>query len=67
MARQQKAVALELRAATSLARLWQQSRPEQAYQILSTVYCQFSEGLDTLDLQEAKGLLAEFPAIVHLP
>jgi DNA-binding SARP family transcriptional activator/predicted ATPase len=59
IARQQQVRALELRAATSLARLWRQSQTDQACRMLSAVYCQFDEGFDTLDLQEAKALLAE--------
>jgi adenylate cyclase len=59
IARQQRARSLELRAAMSLARLWQQSQPVEAYNLLKTIYDSFSEGFDTLDLQEAKALLAE--------
>jgi predicted ATPase len=58
-ARHQQGRTLELRAATSLARFWRQSRREQAGQLLSAIYRQFDEGFDTLDLQEAKALLAE--------
>ena len=59
MARQQQAKSWELRAATSLARLWQQQakRPE-AHALLAPVYAWFTEGFDTADLQEAKALLA---------
>ena len=59
IARQQHSAALELRAATSLARLWQPQQPEQARHILSAVYARFDEGYETLDLQKAKSLLAE--------
>ena len=54
----QQAKSLELRAATSLARLWQQQgkRPE-AHDLLAPVYSWFTEGFDTADLQEAKALL----------
>ena len=58
IARQQQAKSWELRAATSLARLWQkQGRPEQARQVLDPVYNWFTEGLDTLDLIGARSLL----------
>jgi tetratricopeptide (TPR) repeat protein len=57
-ARQQKARSLELRAAASLARLWQQQgRIAEAHQRLSDIYHWFTEGFDTADLQEAKALL----------
>jgi adenylate cyclase len=59
IARRQQARALELRAANSLAQLWRQNRPDQAFQLLSTVYRQFDRDQDTLDLQEAKALLAD--------
>jgi predicted ATPase len=48
----------ELRAATSLARLWQrQGKREQGHKLLVLVYDWFTEGLDTADLQKAKALL----------
>jgi class 3 adenylate cyclase/predicted ATPase len=51
---------LELRAATSLARLWQQQgKQKEAYDQLAPVYSWFTEGFDTADLQEAKTLLQE--------
>jgi predicted ATPase/class 3 adenylate cyclase len=60
IARQQQAKSLELRAATSLARLWQsQSKRQDAYDMLSPVYEWFTEGFDTADLQEAKALIDE--------
>jgi predicted ATPase len=56
----QEAKALELRAATSLARLWQQQdKCQDAYDLLAPVYNWFTEGFDTADLQEAKQLLDE--------
>jgi len=60
IARTQHAKSLELRAATSLARLWQQQgKKTEAYQLLFPVYNWFTEGFDTKDLQEAKALLDE--------
>jgi predicted ATPase len=60
IAHRQQAKSLELRAAMSLARLWQQQgkRPE-AQALLAPVYGWFTEGFDTADLQEAKALLEE--------
>ena len=58
VARSQGAKSLELRAATSLARLWQsQAKGHDARDLLASVYDWFSEGFDTLDLKEAKTLL----------
>ncbi|MBI3798878.1 MAG: hypothetical protein HY268_18175, partial [Deltaproteobacteria bacterium] len=60
VARQQQAKSLELRAAMSLARLWQhQGKKEAARQMLAEIYHWFTEGFDTKDLQEAKALLEE--------
>ena len=60
-AQSQQAKSLELRAATSLSRLWQrQSKPDQARSVLEGVYGWFTEGFDTADLQEAKSLLETF-------
>ena len=57
-ARQQGAKSLELRAAVSLARLWQtQGKAAHAQQLLTGIYDWFSEGFDTPDLQEAGALL----------
>ena len=58
IAQQQQAKSLELRAASSLARLWQrQGKIAEAWALLSKVYNWFTEGFDTADLQEAKALL----------
>ena len=58
VARRQQAKSLELRAAMSLARLWQrQGKHTEAYELLAPVYNWFTEGFDTADLQEAKTLL----------
>jgi predicted ATPase len=58
LARSLPAKSWELRAATSLARLWQQlGKCDEAYQLLAVVYDWFTEGFDTADLQEAKALL----------
>ena len=58
IARGQQAKSLELRAAMSLARLWQrQGKRAEAYDLLADVYGWFTEGFDTPDLQEAKALL----------
>jgi predicted ATPase len=60
IARSQEAKAWELRAATSLARLWQsQGKHQDAYDLLAPVYDWFTEGFDTADLREAKQLLDE--------
>lgn len=61
IARQQQAKSLELRAVTSLGRLWQnQGKKEEARQLLAEIYGWFTEGFDTRDLKEAKALLEEF-------
>jgi predicted ATPase len=60
IARRQQAKSLELRAAVSLSRLWQQQgKREEAHELLAPVYGWFAEGFDTADLQEAKALLQE--------
>jgi predicted ATPase len=60
VARQQGAKFWELRASTSLARLWRdQGKPDDARDLLAPVYGWFTEGFDTQDLKEAKTLLDE--------
>jgi hypothetical protein len=60
IARRPQAKSLELRAATSLSRLWQaQGRPEEARQSLAQVYGRVGEGFATADLREARALLDE--------
>jgi predicted ATPase len=60
IARRQQAQSWELRAATSLAQLWQQQgKRAEARELLVPVYGWFTEGFDTADLQEAKVLLEE--------
>jgi class 3 adenylate cyclase/predicted ATPase len=60
VARRQEARSLELRAAMSLGRLWQQQgKRDEAHQLLAPIYSWFTEGFDTADLQEAKALLKE--------
>jgi predicted ATPase len=60
VARHQQAKSLELRAAMSLARLWQQQgKRAEAYALLVPIYGWFTEGFDTADLQEAQALLGE--------
>ena len=58
--RQQQAKSLELRAATSLSRLWhRQGKRQAAHQLLAETYGWFTEGFDTEDLREAKAWLDE--------
>jgi predicted ATPase len=57
VARRQQAKSWELRAAMSLARLWQcQGKQAEAHELLAPIYGWFTEGFDTADLQEAKAL-----------
>jgi class 3 adenylate cyclase/predicted ATPase len=60
ISRGQQAKSLELRAATSLSRLWWgQGKKSEACRMLQEIYGWFTEGFDTADLQDAKALLAE--------
>jgi predicted ATPase len=58
IAREQQAKSLELRAAMSLCRSWQQrGKRDEAQDLLAPIYNWFTEGFDTSDLKEAKALL----------
>jgi predicted ATPase len=60
IARRQQAKSLELRAAMSLGRLWQQQgKRDEAQALLAPSYGWFTEGFETADLQDAKTLLDE--------
>ena len=60
VAHRQEAKSLELRAAMSLSRLWQQQgKRQEAHDLLAPLYGWFTEGFDTADLQEARVLLDE--------
>jgi predicted ATPase len=58
LARAYQSRSLELRAATSFARLWaEQGERQKAHDLLAPVYGWFTEGFDTADLKDAKALL----------
>jgi predicted ATPase/class 3 adenylate cyclase len=58
IARRQQAKSLELRAAMSLSRLWQQQgKRAEAYDLLAPIYGWFTKGFETADLREARALL----------
>jgi class 3 adenylate cyclase/predicted ATPase len=60
IARERAAKSWELRAGIKLARLWcDQGKRQQARDLLAPIYGWFTEGFDTLDLQEARALLNE--------
>jgi predicted ATPase len=64
IAQNQQAKSWELRAATSLARLWQQQgKRQEVYDLLAPVYGCFTEGFDTADLKDAKTLLDEWSEV----
>jgi predicted ATPase len=64
IARLQQARSWELRAATSITRLWRdQGKLQQARELLAPIYGWFTEGFDTLDLKEAKALLEELSGV----
>jgi hypothetical protein len=63
IARQREVRSLELRAATSLARLWrQQGMQQRASAALLSVYAWFTDGLELADLVQARALLDELAA-----
>ena len=60
IAQRQSSKSWELRAATSMARLWRdQGKRDEARELLAPIYGWFTEGFDTRDLKEAKKLLDE--------
>jgi predicted ATPase len=60
IARGQSALSWELRAATSLARLWRRhGRAAEAFALLAATYGKFTEGFDTSDLIHARSLMAD--------
>ena len=64
----QQAKWFELRAATSLARLWhRQGKTEKALATLAKSYSWFTEGFDTADLEDAKSLLGRLTESMYLP
>ncbi len=68
IAGQQEAKSWELRAATSLARLWQShGKLNEARELLAPVHEWFTEGFDTADLVEAKALLEALSTEIGLP
>ena len=57
-ARRQGALSWELRAGTSLARMWRdQGRSQKARELLASVYDRFTEGFESADLKVAKAML----------
>ena len=65
VARRQRAKSFELRAATSLSRLWaRQGKASEARALLAEVYVRFTEGFDTPDLKDARALLEELERAV---
>jgi adenylate cyclase len=64
ISRRQASKSLELRAATSLSRLWhRQGRVAEARGLLSDAYGWFTEGFDTPDLKDAKELLEQLQPV----
>lgn len=68
IAQRQGAKSLELRASTSLSRLWsEQEKTREAQALLSGIYNSFTEGFESGDLREARALLGELAAGDHGP
>lgn len=68
VSRRQQAKSLELRAATSMARLWlKQGKPDDARRLLEEVYQWFTEGFDTPDLRDARELLHSLTGVQEAP
>jgi predicted ATPase len=66
IARRQRAKAWELRAATSLARMWRrQDKCQDAQQMLAEIDCWFSEGFETSDLKDASLMTSVNPRTRH--
>ncbi|GJM29623.1 MAG: adenylate cyclase [Cyclobacteriaceae bacterium] len=66
VSRDQSAKTFELRASKELAQFWhQQGKSQQAYELLAGAYNWFTEGYDSVDLKEAKSVLATFKPEVH--
>jgi class 3 adenylate cyclase len=64
IAKSQSAKLWELRAATSLARLWiEQARQSEAQDLLAPIYAWFTEGFEMEDLKEARALLIRLGAL----
>ena len=62
VARAQQAKSWELRAATSMSRMWRDlCKRQQARDLLAPIFGWFTEGFDTLDLKDAKALLDDLP------
>ena len=60
LARSRAEKSLELRAATSLVRLWRgQGKSQEAFHLLADIYGFFTEGFETRDLLTAKAIMAE--------
>ena len=60
VARRQESKLYELRAATSLSRLWRdQGKGKQAHDLIAPIYAWFTEGFDTPDLRDARVLIDE--------
>ncbi len=66
VSRNQSAKTYELRASKELAQFWhQQGKSQQAYELLTGAYNWFTEGLDSIDLREAKSILSTFESEIN--